>query len=389
MKAIVAIFMLSSIMLAHSETCNEDKFKAFLSNRTAQQIRSDVGKIEEWTYTKLNLLPSILHFKFADFYPVDNLIKYIMLVAARNSELCNEAKYAKIVSDAPAAKFVEVSKVHIIDDTDSYRLPSNTDEIRSELNVYLNTLNQDTLISYALAAEAYDRKQTNTFLLGGLHDYIYSLPKQKVVDILEDFTKKYPELNKKQLDQLIENVERGSTKVTLKDYLLELDTQTLISYALAAEAYDRTETNTFLLGGLHDYINNLNKSDIVNILLDYANKYPELTKSKFEQLISQRRSVSNLRKTEKNERLEYELSLVTDRKELEAYALGMAKFDIKQRGIVDDTLEGIEDYIALSSDKNLRNYIMRIGETHKISLKSIKESVRYNGEKHNQLNFLF
>jgi len=68
--------------------------------------------------------------------------------------------------------------------------------IGGDLHEVLRTLNRKSLISYALAMDAYDHEKNPR--LGGLHDYVYSLQDQEITKFINEAASKYPELNSKQ-----------------------------------------------------------------------------------------------------------------------------------------------------------------------------------------------
>jgi len=69
---------------------------------------------------------------------------------------------------------------------------------------YIFRLPRDKLNLWALAAEKYHREVNNEHLLGGLDDYLSSLSDKQVIDYILKEVKEHPELGKsKKLDELV------------------------------------------------------------------------------------------------------------------------------------------------------------------------------------------
>jgi len=125
--------------------------------------------------------------------------------------------------------------------------------------------------------------------MGGLDDYIDSLSNTDIAQKVLDYAKKYPVLNNSdKLNSLVAafNIHHAVSNHSvflnlggLHDYIFSEPKDTLINWALACEKYDREQSNQFLIGGLDDYIHSLNNAAIAQIILNYAEKYPVLNSS--------------------------------------------------------------------------------------------------------------
>jgi len=163
---------------------------------------------------------------------------------------------------------------------------------------YLNTLPRESLMNWALAAEQYVRDKQNLHLMGGLHDYINSLTNAEIAEKILNWVKENPELNNAAtFEKLVKKYITGQPETFLAeehimgglhDYIFTEPREKLISWALAAEKYDRAQSNVRRMGGLHDYIDSLTNEQIANKILAYAEKYPELNSStKLDKIVQQ------------------------------------------------------------------------------------------------------
>jgi HD superfamily phosphohydrolase YqeK len=136
----------------------------------------------------------------------------------------------------------------------------------------LSSLNRKVLNKIALALEKYSRIKNNQILLGGLHDYINRLSDNQVIKIIQDFVDQHTELN----DIALINQIAGNTSGELFEYLWIQPIEKLKRICLALEAYDRDIQNIFLLGGLHDYIDQISKDDMLEYVSKKIDQYPML-----------------------------------------------------------------------------------------------------------------
>lgn len=160
-------------------------------------------------------------------------------------------------------------------------LSTGTVMTQDQLNTLLASYDRPTLVHLAIAVDEYDKSRSDVPRVGGLHDYAWKLGNDKLTEIIVNYTKKWPELlNKDLFNSLLQNQANSLHNIVggFEDYAWRLDIEDLKSCALAAESYDRKERNVKLMGGLHDYIDSLNKDQVHKIVTDYVHKYPELRK---------------------------------------------------------------------------------------------------------------
>ena len=224
----------------------------------------------------------------------------------------------------------------------------------------LRLLNRENLQKIAIKCEEYDRKKLGKEgLIGGLHDYINSLNEQDIMKIIFDYTKVYPELNS--LDKLkeIAEIEDEPEPTDYDSYLKSLSREELVNLALKTELYSRKGKQ--ILGGLHDYIEKLDDSDIITIIkninksvqgedLSTIEKAKEIVK---EDEITMEKLKENLTQKSKDE--------------LVHIALVLDAYD-NERSLVHK-LGGLHDYAHLLSESELVDAIMTLASKRKEVLK--------------------
>lgn len=156
----------------------------------------------------------------------------------------------------------------------------------SELREYYSQKTREELLQYGLACDEYDRVRNPR--IGGIHDYIFKLNKEEILNILLTCVKLHPELSEKgELDTIKNNYNLAKPGIfgSILEYINTFSTDDLKKLALAGEQYERDVKGLHLIGGLHDYVDTLSSSQLKRIILDYVNAFPELrTPGKLEQL---------------------------------------------------------------------------------------------------------
>lgn len=153
------------------------------------------------------------------------------------------------------------------------------------LHDYISRQDRLTLIRWALTVEEYLKQKTGKGLIGGIHGTKEPLTDEKYAQYIINMAEKFPELNSaSELDRLSQvygfsdnpSLNKLGNFGGLHDFIFRKDRNTLIRWALTAEAHDRKLKNVELLGGLQDYIDNLSNSEIANYVLAMADVYSEL-----------------------------------------------------------------------------------------------------------------
>lgn len=139
------------------------------------------------------------------------------------------------------------------------------------LSLILPILPKETLINIAIKFEKYFREKRGLLLVGGLHDYAYTLNEGKLVRIIRDFITDQPELNQPSI--LLNNEIISKDEVILS---LPTDIESLIRIAFTIESFERDFTNIHKRGGFHDYIFTLGFNEIKSLIIQKLDEYPIL-----------------------------------------------------------------------------------------------------------------
>jgi len=156
------------------------------------------------------------------------------------------------------------------------------------LHDFIWRLPREKLNNWALATEAYHREVNNLHLLGGLHDTISSLSNDQVIAYILKEVKEHPEIaGADKLDGLVARLLNPPTTLPLPeaaggvhDYIWRLPREKINLWALATEQYHREINNLHLLGGLDDYITSLSDKQVVEYILKEIKEHPELNSDK-------------------------------------------------------------------------------------------------------------
>ena len=157
-------------------------------------------------------------------------------------------------------------------------------EGKGGLHDYLFRQPRETLVRWALSAEEFYKQKTGKMVLGGLHGRMVPLTNQEYAEYISDMAKQFPELdNGQELDKLskvygfADNPSLGKSLGGLHDYIFRTDRNTLIRWALTAEAHEHKIKNAkMIIGGLNDYIEKLSNEEIGEYVLRVADSYQEL-----------------------------------------------------------------------------------------------------------------
>ena len=132
---------------------------------------------------------------------------------------------------------------------------------------------REQLINWALQCESYHYR--NQTVLGGIHDRIRTITVKELVEYIQHILDLHKEFGLMEYFRMKDLVDRP-TLGGLHDFIFRLPREKISNWALACEAYDREIRNVHLEGGLHDYINTLTDKQIAKYVLEKAKKYPVL-----------------------------------------------------------------------------------------------------------------
>jgi len=249
------------------------------------------------------------------------------------------------------------------------------------LHDFIFTLPRDKLTSWALTTEAYHRDVKHQHLMGGLDDYISSLTNQQIIDYIMREVKEHPEIaNKDKLDALstkynidINSVHEATPEAPksvgpviggdggLHDVLFRTDRDTLDKWALSTEKYHRQVNNLHLMGGLHDYINSLSNEQVIEYITKETKEHPEIASPlKLNALVTQFsvKTPSSVQTPVFNH--DYIVALPRDT--LEHYALATEKYHRQVNNL--HLMGGLDDYIKSLSNEQITQYILKETTEH-------------------------
>ena len=138
---------------------------------------------------------------------------------------------------------------------------------------FLEKLSKNKLAALAIETEEVYRKENNVFLLGGLHDYAYSLSKERLAEEITNLITlggdKVEQFVKTQVDKLTEL----TYTFPLKAILSKFNKEQLLTIASQIETHIRSEH--MFTGGLHDYAESLNKEELVDAIIKFSTVWGE------------------------------------------------------------------------------------------------------------------
>lgn len=242
--------------LTKKKVLSQDEFEAYLdglvkdekdlTNLVQAALSVDSYDLEHSMYKRMGGLHD-----FAHLLTKKQLVDATVAIAKRWPELYEEGKLSQIMG------------------RQKVRLQGAT---FGGIEDYLFKMNLEDLKNMALAGESYDRTQRKVILLGGLHDYIDSLSKDQVYEIIMNYVRQYPELRRSGFLESLAGIPDKGFESLLQNY----DLPKLKKTALSLEAYDRDVRKIRLMGGLHDYIDTLTAENLIEYIRRKGEAYPEI-----------------------------------------------------------------------------------------------------------------
>lgn len=306
------------------------------------------------------------------------------------------------------------------------------------LHDFINSGDRETLIKWALTAEAHTHRTLEKKPIGGLHDYITSLSSEEIGKYITIAAKRMPDLNSKEkMDQLA--VQYGITDDAVKELakqhlvmkdaehiyygentgndqwhadlhsesiqecLVNGDRKTLVKWALVAEAVlNAHEPNGKILGGLHDYIESLSNEQLAKYISVASRSHPELNNKENMEKLAETYEISHEHHSDENKNEELKKNenenksfntrldslfgelMEEDRKNLIGWAFAAEKYDREKHGF--HQLEGgLEDYAWKLDKDKLVDYITDKARTYpelrdKNYLEFLSRNYKFNRE---------
>jgi hypothetical protein len=296
----------------------------------------------------------------------------------------------------------------------------------TNLHDFISSGDRETLIKWALTAEAHSHVNLEKKPIGGLHDSITYLSNEEIGKYITIAAKRTPELNCKEkmeklatkygiTDQSVKDLAKIHTIVkdaehmnheekaendsesaeqhseSMQECLINGDRKTLMRWALVAEAVlNAHEPNGKILGGLHDYIESLGNHELAKYVSVASRSHPEINNRKNMEKLAETYGISsehelnkehinneNLNEENKiNENLNAENKTFNtrldrifselmgeDQKDLISWAFVAERYDREKHGF--HQLEGgLEDYIWKLEKEKIVDYIADKAKTY-------------------------
>ena len=310
----------------------------------------------------------------------DDLVKFIVTVCLKKKELLNEEKFKLIVEG-----------------TQSVFLAAEPEPILKfgGLHDYIFRMDKDTLVRWALTAQAHHNKITKK----QNELKVDEMTEKQLIDFILGMVKVYPGLDSStELDRLSEKYEVTTRPFSfggIHDYLFRQSRSTLIRWALTGEAHERRVKDLHLLGGLHDYIGTLSDVEIANYVSEKAQKYKELDSGVKLDSLAKEYSVHY-------EELPHLTQLGglhdyifrKDRKTLIMWALTCEYHDRYERKV--NVLGGLHEYVHTLTNEKIADYVLGMAAVYPVlnnaenlEAFSTKYDIKYDEDEHKNISLKF
>ncbi len=294
----------------------------------------------------------------------------------RKNSLTKE-EFANFVMDM-ARVFPELSSASKLDElSETYGIQAPQKELQiGGLHDFIFRESRETLEKWALTVESHHIKITGKNVIGGLHGRRNPLSNEEFANYILDMTKIYPGLNSRnELEKLSDLYGFSEPKISgkvgegvggLHDYLFRQSRETLVRWALTAEAHYNQKTGKIVIGGLHDRLELLSNQDYAQYILDKVKQFPELDNGKELDRLSQVYGFADNPSLGKSLGGLHDYIFRTDRNTLIRWAFTAEAHDnkIKNPSQVVPVLGGLHDYIQKLTDQEIAEYVLRMADAH-------------------------
>jgi len=223
----------------------------------------------------------------------DACIKYILSVIMKNPELADEEKFFEVIltDDSVPVKIDDPKVIY-----EPIPVPVTVDPlpeptpILGGLHDFIFREPREKLIKWALATEQYHRRVNNLTLLGGLDDYVDRLSDAEVAQYILKEADEHKELDNL---SMLENIAQEfnivyyprpapgflapSVKVGAYDFVFTQSRDTLITWALTTEKHDREARKLeHIFGGLDDYVDQLSNEELIDYVINQLKAHRDI-----------------------------------------------------------------------------------------------------------------
>jgi HD superfamily phosphohydrolase YqeK len=154
---------------------------------------------------------------------------------------------------------------------------------------YINQLKRSELMELSFSLEKYHREINKLpLILGGLHDYVFKVPKKQLKTFILKEANEHQEINSvEQLKKLVESYKHKDERIFhynrefiigegIHDFLHTLKRDELEKIALSLEEYHKKQREQYSFGGLHDYIKDLQDDKLYAFIAKEVGEHDEI-----------------------------------------------------------------------------------------------------------------
>jgi HD superfamily phosphohydrolase YqeK len=149
-----------------------------------------------------------------------------------------------------------------------------------ELTKTLRQKSLGDLRNYCVKFQYYSRhKLGQDDFEGGIEDYVWRLDENECIKYILSKTLEHRELLNSELFEQVVNAPQSflSNDLGITDWAFRLNRKTLEVFALTCESYDNDKSGKgFLIGGIHDELQEMTNQEIANFIINIVKKYKEL-----------------------------------------------------------------------------------------------------------------
>lgn len=245
-----------------------------LNSKTIEELKPIALKLEKYWYNKRGgKILGGLH-DYINLISKEDLITFCKKIIEENEELKNIQKFTEVVNSENSAL--------------------NPSNIKEGLHDNIFLMPRNVLFKWALALKAFENSKNPNEKkdLLKLNKEFSNMSNFDLIQFILSLTRKYKEIDSEsQLNKLSENfkiekfINKSQKIKILKENLLKAKREDLDKFALACEFHERKGKKLF--GGLHDYIRLLTNEQVIQYIIEKAEKYKELNSIEKLQKISE------------------------------------------------------------------------------------------------------
>jgi len=244
-----------------------------LNTKSVEELRTYCVRVEKWERIhKKNTKKGGVH-DFVERLNKDGCIKYLVGESVKNKELLDLDYFTNTVQ----------SDAGVIGGGDLAQTAHNVVMMTN----FLNTQSVEQLRTYCIRVENWERVNEKSHKIGGIHDYVRRLDKDGCVKYIITESLKNKELFDLQFfqktiipeNQIIGGGDLAKTAhnvVMMTNLLNAQSVEDLREYCVRVEKWERLNGKNTKMGGVHDYVQRLDKDGLVKYIITESLKNNEL-----------------------------------------------------------------------------------------------------------------